>query len=175
MKYKSLIVSTNPPITTLTIPPTIIPPRDIQKLVDYGILEEVREFLEVYTGTRDEEHAGKLLDITGGIPFYLQYLGRTGNLADAEKAVEAFLKEEGNVIFQEEYRHLGETEKIILVAMAKGSDRLSEIARNVELPTTTVSTYLNLLMDKDVVYKKRKGMYGLLDMMFSRWLESRFR
>jgi AAA+ ATPase superfamily predicted ATPase len=137
-------------------------------------LEEVQEFLKTYAGVEDEKLARKLLEITGGVPFYLQYLGRTASLADPEKAVEEFLREEGNVIFQEEYRRLSETEKVIVASMAKGRERLSEIARQVELPATTVSTYLNLLMDKEVAYKKAKGRYGLVDRMFAKWLERRF-
>jgi AAA+ ATPase superfamily predicted ATPase len=137
-------------------------------------LEEVQEFLKTYAGIEDKKLAGKLLEITGGVPFYLQYLGRTSGLAEAEKAVEEFLREEGSVIFQEEYRRLNETEKLIVTVMAKGRDRLSEIAKLAELPATTVSTYLRILMDKEVVYRKGKGKYGLVDRMFSRWLERRF-
>jgi AAA+ ATPase superfamily predicted ATPase len=134
-------------------------------------LDEVMEFLEKYAGIKDKVLAEKLLDVTGGVPFYLQYLGRTGNLMDVEGAVEEFLREEGSVVFQDEYSRLTEKEKLIVTAMVRGIERLSEIAKKTELPATTVSSYLSLLVNKEVVYKKGKGRYGLVDKMFSKWLE----
>lgn len=138
-------------------------------------LEEVAGFLKTYLGIRDTGLARKLVEVTGGVPFYLQYLGRSAeNLKDIDKAVEEFLHEEGGIIFQEGYKNLNETEKGIVSAIAKGHINPKKIAEHVQLPQTALPPYLDKLMDKDMVYRIEKGKYGLLDGMFGRWLVKRF-
>lgn len=135
-------------------------------------LGEVEEFLLKYAGIKDRELAAKMLSITGGVPFYLQYLGRVSDLSNPEVALEEFLEEEGSIIFQEEFRRLGEVEKRIVVAIAQGNERLTDIARITGLGANTVATYLRILAGKEIVERLGRGKYSLVDTMFLRWLAS---
>lgn len=134
--------------------------------------EEVAKFLERYTGIRDEKLANELYDITGGVPFYLQWLGRVGSLRRAEEAVEEFIEEEGNVIFQEEFDRLSSMERRIITVLAKGKERPAEIAREAGVETNVATTYLGGLMDKEAVEKVEKGRYRIRDRLFERWIRT---
>lgn len=136
-------------------------------------VEEVQSFLVKYASIKDREIAERLTEITGGVPFYLQSLGRISGFSDLDYSVEEFLEEEGNIIFQEEFTKLNEIEKRIVSAMGKGKARLVDIARDAELSSSTVSTYLPTLMAKEIVKKMERGRYSLTDTMFALWLKRR--
>jgi len=146
-----------------------------KQLVPRGIepftLEEVEEFLRVYADVTDREISSHLHKSTGGVPFYLQYIGRVARSPEEiDKAVKEFVEEEGTIFFQEEFGKLSEKEKLIAASMARGLERPTEIARDIDEPVTSVTRFLKLLMDKEVIIKKAKGMYGIADPMFSMWL-----
>ncbi len=133
---------------------------------------EVARFLERYAGIKYEKLANELYEITGGVPFYLQWLGRVGSLKRAEEAVEEFIEEEGNIIFQEEFDRLSGTERKIITALAKGRERPAEIAREAEIETNAAATYLRGLVDKEVVEKVERGRYRIRDRLFERWIRT---
>ena len=132
--------------------------------------EEVLQFLKKYTGVEDKRTAEELYRVTGGVPFYLQWLGRVGGLRKVEEAVEEFIEEEGNVIFQEEFSKLSGTERRVIVALAKGKERPAEISREAGIEINATSAYLKGLIDKEIVEKVEKGRYRLRDRLFERWV-----
>ncbi len=134
-------------------------------------VEEVQKFLVKYANIEDIGMAKVLTEITGGVPFYLQSLGRISGFSDLDYSVEEFIEEEGNIIFQEEFTKLSEIEKRIVSAMAKGKKRLVDIAKDAELSSSTVSTYLPTLIAKEIVRKIERGRYSLTDTMFTLWLK----
>ena len=50
------------------------------KKIPHMTREEVARFLERYARIKDRKLADELYEITGGVPFYLQWLGRVGSL-----------------------------------------------------------------------------------------------
>jgi len=136
---------------------------------------ETREFLIRYLNMEDRTLAEHLKEVTGGIPFYLQYLGRvTKTVEEVEKAVRLFVREEGNILFQEEFNRLSGKEKIIAIAISWGLNRPAKIAEETGVPVNFVSRYLITLSEKEVVERTGRGVYGLTDRMFSFWLKWKF-
>lgn len=148
----------------------------IPKKIEPMTTKETEEFLTRYLDIEDSALAGHLREVTGGVPFYLQYLGRVAKTGeDVEKAAEYFVEEEGNILFQEEFNKLSEKEKIIAIALSRGNSRPTKIADEAGEPVNFVSKYLITLLDKEIVERKGRGMYELADGMFSLWLKWKFK
>ena len=121
-----------------------------------------------------------ICDRTNGIPFYIQSLGReilrTGVKVDrnnVEGIIEEFLREEGNLLFNEEFKVLSPREKRIMISIAKGCKKPSEISREIEDTANVTSRYLIYLMEKGMV--DRIGTeYKITDPMFERWLNGKY-
>lgn len=146
-------------------------PRRIEPLTS----DEVGEFLIRYLDVDDKALAEHLRETTGGIPFYLQYLGRVAKtIKEVDAAVDIFVKEEGGVLFQEEFDTLSEKEKIITIALSKGKNTPSQIAKEIGEPVNFVSRYLITLSDKEIVERTGKGKYKLTDRMFLLWLKWKY-
>lgn len=146
-------------------------PRRIEPLTS----DEVEEFLSRYLDVDDKALAKHLRETTGGIPFYLQYLGRVAKtIKEVDAAVDIFVKEEGGVLFQEEFDALSGKEKIITIALSKGKNTPSQIAKEVGEPVNFVSRYLITLSDKEVAERIGKGKYKLTDRMFLQWLKWKY-
>ncbi|MEW6528726.1 MAG: ATP-binding protein [Candidatus Micrarchaeota archaeon] len=137
--------------------------------------EETTEFLRKYCVKLPNEDIKKLYELTEGIPFYLQYVGRSVTLSsNIDNAIDEFIREEGNVFFTEEFKKLSEKERIIVAAIANGARTPTEISANSGEAVTSVSAYLISLREKEVVKKIEKATYILLDRLFSLWLKKRF-
>jgi hypothetical protein len=137
--------------------------------------EETLEFMARYGLSLKEDESRRLYDITAGMPFYLQFIGRSVVIdKDIDGAIAEFISEEGNLFFREEYDGLSEKEKGIVRAMASGASSPSGIAGASGEPVTSVSSYLISLQDKGVVEKTEKATYMLQDRVFSLWLRERF-
>ena len=123
----------------------------------------------------------RLWGFTQGIPFYVQFIGRElsrrGERAvieeEVERAVEEFLREEGTILFQEQWRRLSPKERKILQAMAKGLSVPSDIAREAGEPPNTVSQYLRYLAEKELVTRVEPGHWRIADQVFARWLRDK--
>lgn len=122
-----------------------------------------------------------LWEFTQGIPFYVQFVGRElsrrGEQAvtegEVEQAVEEFLREEGGILFQEQWQRLSAKERKVLQAMAKGHATPSDIAREAVEPPNTVSQYLRYLAEKELVIRVGPGRWRIADQVFARWLRDR--
>lgn len=148
----------------------------VQMKVPPFSLEETREFLKKYGLKLPEKDVETLYTMTGGLPFYLQYIGRSANiLKNVDKAITEFVDEEGNLFFKEEFEKLSEKEKGIVVAISKGSKSPTEISKNSNEQVTSVSRYLVLLQEKGVVAKLEKATYALVDNLFSFWIRQRYK
>ena len=137
--------------------------------------QETGEFLKTYLGEADEKKVKRLHELTGGLPFYLQFIGRATNYSEnLEEAIGSFIEHEGNLFFKEEFEKLGDKERLILVYLSSGSKKLTEIARGLDEPTTTIGRYMPILMEKDLVDKKSRGTYGISDSLFSYWIRHKY-
>jgi len=147
----------------------------VSKQVSPFSFEETLEFLKKYNMRLTEESAKKLHEITCGVPFYLQYLGRSAGFSGSiDSAISEFLMEEGNIFFTEEFQKLTEKEKSVVRAIASGASSPSGIAEKSGEPVTSVSSYLVVLQEKEVVAKTDKATYALADQLFSRWLSRKY-
>jgi len=177
----------------------------IRKTMEIAVLSSSSAFYRQFIVKRvepfDELVTGKLLkrnlkqkitnsaievayNLTRGIPFYLQLLGRqlertTTELIDPEVIEGVFreiLEEEGDVIFSEEFYRLSDKERAALRAMVEiESGKLSEISRKLEEGANVVSKYLEYLILKGVVEKEGRGIYRIADPVFSDWTRKKFR
>ena len=137
--------------------------------------EEVGRFLSLYLGKTKEDEVEKLYQLTGGLPFYLQFIGRSsGYVGGIDEAINKFLQQEGGLFFKEEVEKLTEKEKWIVVGLSGGQKTLTELAEEVKEPATTVGRYLPELIEKEIIVRESRGMYELLDKMFGLWLRKTY-
>ena len=147
----------------------------IPKKIHPFSFEEMKEFLTKYGVKISEGDTKKLYRITEGVPFYLQYIGRSvTKLKDIGIAIDEFLREEGNVFFSEELEKLSDKEKIITIAIAKGATTPTEISKSCSELVTSVSRYLVTLQAKDVVKKTDKANYMMTDTLFALWMKKKY-
>jgi AAA+ ATPase superfamily predicted ATPase len=137
--------------------------------------EETEEFLKSYMGKVDRAEARKLHKLTGGLPFYLQFIGRsTEYRGDIDQIIDNFVKQEGSLFFKEEFEKLSDKEKLIVISLSKGMKTLTDIAKETEEPTTTIGRYLPILMEKEVIIKEFRGSYLILDSLFGYWVKQKY-
>ena len=129
------------------------------------------------------ETISKFYELTGGIPFYLQFLGRElsrfsvasiGPL-QIEKSFDQFLLQEGDIIFAEQIKSFSDKEKIILSRMAcYGLRTPAEIQKSSGEPSNVVSRYMEYFLSKGVLQREKKGVYQFTDPVFEVWIKRRF-
>lgn len=137
--------------------------------------EETGEFLRSYLGKSCRGDVRQLHQLTGGLPFYLQFIGRsTGYAGTVEEAVRRFITQEGDLFFKEEFDKLNDRERRIAATLSSGSKSLSGIARELGEPATTIGRYVAIMAGKDTVIRKGRGHYQLSDNMFAYWLRHRY-
>lgn len=146
-------------------------------------IEDVKTLFERNKIKITNNALNKIYELTCGIPFYIQFLGRNILLNRVKKAddrvidelVSNFLKEEGNVFFAEIFDSLSVKEQNFVVTMATSNlSSASKVSRVTNEPVTTVSRYLYYLLDKGILNKKSRGNYFFVDNMFKQWLIDRF-
>ena len=129
------------------------------------------------------EAISRFYELTGGIPFYLQFLGRElGRFRAAsidplqvENSFDQFLLQEGDIIFAEQIKSFSDKEKIILSRMAcYGLKTPAEIQKSSGEPSNVVSRYMEYFLSKGVLQRERKGFYQFTDPVFAVWIKRRF-
>jgi DNA-binding CsgD family transcriptional regulator len=141
---------------------------------------------ELYEKNLDKKITKEALEIvhafTQGSPFYLNFIGRMlkaveGNTVSAEsaqKVINEFLSQEGEIIFREKVKQLSAKEKEILSCMAKNDVTTpSEIGRLMNYSQTNVRRFLSILEEKGVVVNTSRGVFVFYDSIFKRWMKER--
>lgn len=128
------------------------------------------------------EAISRFYELTGGIPFYLQFLGRElsrfsfasiGPL-QIEKSFDQFLLQEGDIIFAEQIKSFSDKEKMILSRMACYDLRTpAEIQKSSGEPSNVVSRYMEYFLSKGVLQREKKGVYQFTDPVFEVWIKRR--
>jgi len=146
-------------------------------------LQATRRILENNLSSKiSDEGINKFHEVTGGIPFYLQFLGRelgrfsdsAVDLPDIEQIFEEFLFQEGDILFAEQIKSFSDKEKMILSRMAcYGLTRPAEIQKSSGEPSNVVSRYMEYFLSKGVVQREKKGIYQFTDPVFKEWLKTR--
>lgn len=142
---------------------------------------DLRELLEKNLRT---ELPGEVINtcyrLSGGIPFYIQFIGRGllklgGKNITSANTVEIFdelLREEGNLLFTEEFNSFSSRERKVLVTIAKNNlYKLNEIAKHLEQGLNVVGRYLEYLVKKGVITKENRGIYKFVDPVFEKWVK----
>lgn len=157
------------------------------------IVKMIEPFNEVTTGELLSKNLAQRLspqvveaahNLTTGIPFYLQLLGRqlqrvSAKIIEPETVKEAFeeiLEEEGTIIFEEGFSKLSDKEKATLKTMVEyKAQKLNEISMNMGEGINVVSKYLEYLIAKGLIQKEARGVYKIADPVFEKWLLKKFR
>ncbi len=152
------------------------------------IVKEVKPLNEEYVTLLINMHLKNISDdairllytFTRGVPFYIQFLGKKLekldiiNKEDIENVIDEFLREEGNLLFREEFKLLSPKERSIAVAIGTGQiSRIADIANAVGETRNVVLRFLNYLQDKNIVIKQDKN-YFLDDPIFEEWIKRRY-
>ncbi|MCD6318139.1 ATP-binding protein [Candidatus Aerophobetes bacterium] len=126
----------------------------------------------------------RLYELTKGIPFYVQFIGRCLEKREEKKINEdtinksfyEMLREEGNIIFTEEFYKFSEKERLLLKVMgAEGIKRLNKLCVKIGENPNIVSKTLEHLINKGAVYRESEGIYKIVDSVFAEWIKFRFR
>ena len=120
---------------------------------------------------------------TAGIPFYVQFVGRTLSRFDpanieTQDVLDAFndlLDEEGDLLFTEAFKALSDKERWMLSVMAaRGLEAPGSISRAANENSNVVSRYLSYFIEKGILERKEKGKYSFVDPVFEQWLIRRY-
>ena len=129
------------------------------------------------------EAINKIYELTGGIPFYLQFLGRELGRSNfksidppkIEKIFDEFLLQEADILFSEQIKSFSDKEKMILSRMAwYGLKTPSEIQKSSVEASNVISRYMEYFLVKGVLEREKKGIYQFIDPVFKEWVKRRF-
>ena len=123
--------------------------------------------------------------VTGGIPKYIESFDSFSDIYEAiEKCVlsrESYLYEEPNFLLEKEVQDVGSYFSIIKT-IASGKEKPSEIAAALEIKSTNLPKYLNVLIDLDILErevpvtesnpeKSKMGLYKIKDNYIKFWFK----
>lgn len=131
-----------------------------------------------------EEALEKWLDLTNGLPDYVQRLGdalleistEEINIEDIDHAYEEIFVTL-DPVFNLLFTKLTENSSVysdIVVSVAK-YDRPSRIAKDAGIPINSLYYYLPYLINLGIIEKVEKGKYELSDPLFRQWVINKFR
>ena len=142
-----------------------------------------RRFATVHMRIEDSE-IDKIAVYCGGYPDYVQRLGlelylalgENGSIAEEhiDRAYDdMILSLDGE--FENYFATFSPLEREILLALASGSMKVSEVAREVRRPIFNIPKTLTSLMNQGTIERPMKGQYRLADPVFGDWLNRRFK
>ncbi|MFR3529656.1 MAG: DUF234 domain-containing protein [Lachnospiraceae bacterium] len=141
-----------------------------------------RYYKEFYP-EREEKELIPFYSITGGVPKYIELFEERDDIYEAIQEnvmnTSSFLYDEPNFLLQKEVSEVGSYFSIIKT-IAAGNQKLSKIARALEVPQSKLTRYLKTLIDLDILYrevpvteksveKSKKGLYRLKDNFLLFW------
>ncbi|GCC10794.1 hypothetical protein IPdc08_00831 [archaeon] len=92
------------------------------------------------------------------------------NVMECEKE---FLKHEGNILFTEEFENLSGKERLVLKSLVSGKRTSSNIAKDLKEKVSNVGQFIYYLVNKDIIQKKKRGRYYIVDPVYEEWLVRR--
>lgn len=141
-----------------------------------------RYYREFYPG-RSEEELCEFYSVTGGVPKYIELFEEYGDIYEAieENILDrnSFLYDEPNFLLRNELGEVG-TYFSIIKSIAAGNRKLSKIAENIEEKQSSISAYLQTLINLDIIErevpvteenpgKSKKGLYKIKDNYILFW------
>jgi len=141
----------------------------------------VKDFIKKYMKkTANQQTIKYLLEISSGLPYNLQILGReidylkikTLDKKAIQQAVNSVIKREGDLHFKEHLNIMQSTEIKVVKTMATTKAKTpSEIVEKASMALNKVTALLSGLVDKGIIIKIERGKYEFSDNMFKIWLE----
>ena len=134
---------------------------------------------------KTEEDLVPFFAVTGGVPKYIESFENASNIYDAiEKNVlnaQSYLYEEPYFLLQNEVKEIGSYFSLIK-AISMGNRKLSDISANLGVRQTSLTKYLKVLTDLDLVEreipvtenkpeKSRSGLYRITDNFMAFWFQ----
>lgn len=141
-----------------------------------------RYYREFYPN-RSEEELCEFYSVTGGVPKYIELFEEYGDIYEAieENILDrnSFLYDEPNFLLRNELGEVG-TYFSIIKSIAAGNRKLSKIAENMEEKQSSISAYLQTLINLDIIErevpvteenpgKSKKGLYKIKDNYILFW------
>lgn len=141
-----------------------------------------RYYREFYPG-RSEEELCEFYSVTGGVPKYIELFEEYGDIYEAieENILDrnSFLYDEPNFLLRNELGEVG-TYFSIIKSIAAGNRKLSKIAESIEEKQSSISAYLQTLINLDIIErevpvteenpgKSKKGLYKIKDNYILFW------
>lgn len=135
------------------------------------------ESKEMLKGMNKEDIA-IIHSVTGGVPEYLSYINKYKSLD--ENLINLFFKstagrlfDEPNLLLKQEF-NVPYVYNQIIYAIANGANKNSEIANKTEIPSASLTPYLNNLIELEIIKKevpygkqtRRKTIYRIKDGLF---------
>ena len=133
----------------------------------------------------DGETARTICRLSRGMPDYLQRLtmhsytacmvrGGAGITADDVEASYSDMLARLDPVFVAQFDSLSDLEKDVLLAISRSHDTVSGMADDIGARPTSLPRALRHLADLDVVEKRGRGRYAVVDGVFADWLASRY-
>ena len=132
---------------------------------------------------KSEEELIEFYSVTGGVPRYAETFKSSENIEEAiinnVLCAQSYLYEEPYFLLQNEVSEIGSYFALIK-SIAFGNRKLSDIARNIGIKQTSLTKYLNVLSDLDLIErevpitesnpaKSKMGLYKIKDNFISFW------
>lgn len=149
--------------------------------------KDVKKYIKSRLATRQIEISKsaleKIHELTGGFPFYFQKLGsllyqdafleeKTRiKTKDVDRAFTSML-EEFDSEFEARMEKFSEQQKKVLKFLsAEKQKRLSQIARDMDTPASSLTTSMRGLYSTMTVCRPKEGLYGITDNVFRLWIK----
>lgn len=141
-------------------------------------IEQTRAFLADHDVSLDEKALTTVHNFAGGVPFYINYFGKVIQLSGKRDAasINSIIDDELNsslhIYFSERLKSLSPKELPILFCMAEHNvSTPSRISKLLNYSQTNVRRFLSIMEEKGFVTLKERGVFGIHDPVFRRWLE----
>ena len=156
----------------------------VKKLPSEVVHDFVRDRFSSVHVKIGENELNKIVTYCEGYPDYVQriglelYLSLGSNRSITEPQVDKAYEDiilglDGE--FENYFAAFSPLDKELLIAIATGKIRASEIAREVRKPIANISKNLTILLNYGVVERPLAGQYRMMDPVFNDWLSRRFR
>lgn len=144
--------------------------------------EQVLKLLERNWGEKNAAAANTIFELTGGFPFYVQWLGgaleaKASALDERgiRSAYEKLLSEQGDLLFKNWLDSFSPKERSVIIAVAvHGSTSPSQTSLLLHESVYTTANYLASLEEKGFLNKASRGNYAFEDNVFKGWLKKKF-
>lgn len=141
-----------------------------------------RYYHEFFPG-KGERELVELYSVTGGVPQYIELFSQSGDLYQSIQSCvlnpSGYLYDEPHFLLQQEVSEIG-TYFSVIRAIAAGNRKLSDIARVMEVKATSLTKYLKVLADLDLLEREipvteenpekcKRGLYRIKDNYIRFW------